>query len=94
MFLDRLVQKMRQVFQKKEKPIPPEYDKDGEELLIGPNKEHPYMTVFLSKSHRRFGMRLRCNGYRPIIYLDTKAIPELVDALVELKKRVADDDAK
>lgn len=60
------------------------YDSDGQEIGIGPNKNRPYMTVFLSKSRKRFGLRLRVHGYRPIVYLDVKALPELVTALTKL----------
>lgn len=68
----------------------PTYDSDGHEIPIGPNPNRPYMTVFLSKSRKRFGLRLRAHGYRPVVYLDTKALPELVTALTKLMEEFED----
>lgn len=74
--------KLQNLFQKNRTKN--DLDSDGQEIRIGPNKNRPYMTVFLSKSRKRFGLRLRVHGYRPIVYLDVKALPELVTALTKL----------
>lgn len=80
-----LGQRLRQLFESKESREKQDlYDSDGNEIRIGPDKTRPYMTVFLSKSRKRFGLRLRSYGYRPIVYLDVKALPELTTALNKL----------
>lgn len=80
-----LGQKLRQLIWDKHPPMKQDlYDSDGNEICIGPDKDCPYIIVFLSKSRKRFGMRLRVRGYRPIVYLDVKALPELTTALNKL----------
>ena len=87
-----LGQKMRQLIYGDKPEINNDmFASDGHDICIGPDKEHPYMTVFLSKAKTRFGMRLRVNGYRPIVYLDVKAIPELITALGKLNKELGSD---
>jgi hypothetical protein len=67
------------------------YVSDGNEIQISDGKTL-YMSVVMSENRRRVGMRLeqcRSWGKPTIVWVDTKALPQLVPALTEMLARLA-----
>lgn len=62
---------------------------DGDEIAImaTPGVGDRYASVFLSKNRRRLGIRLERPGYT--VWLDSRIVLQLTQALQEIKSRLA-----
>ena len=68
----------------------PSFVSDGKEIEISDGVTL-YMSVVMSENRRRVGMRLeqcRYLGKPTIVWVDTKALPKLVQAMTQMMERL------
>lgn len=60
-------------------------------VTITPNEYGPYLSVFTNEDKSRIGVRLlrtRQGGTHPTFWMDSRVIPELIEALKTLQEVV------